>query len=170
MRVSPYFVRFLSAGLTIGSLFFMASMPMAAEEPATGGAPTYIVSPALKHSLEQHRYFKAGDPTTAEMASRRRWRRSWVASWAAFAAINLIDIHSSAGKGELNPLLRTADGRFSMRKASLFKAGLGGGFMAFQGWMIKTNPERNFYKSFTFANAGATGAMSAVVVRNYKLD
>jgi hypothetical protein len=170
MQVSSIFLRFLSAGLTVGSILFLASTPMAAEEPAPGDASTYIVSPALKHTLEQHRYFKAADPAANELLARRRWRRTWVASWAAFAAVNLIDIHSSAGKGELNPLLRTADGRFSTRKAGLFKAGLGGGFLAFQGWMIKKNPDRNLYKPFTFANIGATGAMGAVAAHNYNLD
>jgi len=170
MRVSSIFLRLLSSGLTVGSLFFYASTPMAAEEPATGDASTYIVSPALKRTLEQQRYFKAADPESNELVARRRWRRTWVASWAAFAVVNVLDIHSSSGKGELNPLLRSEDGRFSTRKAVLFKGGLGGGFMAFQSWMIKKNPDRNLYKPFTVATFGATGAMGAVAVRNYGID
>jgi len=170
MRVSPFFLRFLNVGLVVSAMTLSAVVPMAAEEPAAGGYSTYVVSPALKQSLEQHRYFKASSPNANQWAARKRWRRNWIASWAAFAAVNIIDIHSSAGKGELNPLLRTSDGRFSTRKAGLFKAGLGGGFMAFQGWMIKKNPSKNLYKPFTFANFGATGAMGAVAARNYSLD
>lgn len=170
MRVSRFSLRFFSTALTVGAILIAAAAPAAADDPATGDVETYVISPALKASLQQHRYFKASDPEAERLASRKRWRRNWVASWAAFAAVNLIDIHSSAGKGELNPLLRTSDGRFSTRRAGLFKAGLGGGFLAFQGWMIKKNPDRNMYKPLTFANFGATGAMGAVAARNYSLD
>ena len=169
MRVFPNFLRFLGAGLTVGTIFLAAVAPLAAEEPATGDVATYVISPALQQSLQLQRYYTATQPDAEQFAARKRWRRNWAMSWAAFAAVNLIDMHSSVGKGELNPLLRTADGRFSTRKAGLFKAGLGGGFMAFQGLMIKANPDRNMYKPFTIANFGATGGMGAVAVRNYNL-
>lgn len=170
MRVSPFLFRTLGSSLLTAALLLSAPRPLAAQEPASGDMSTYVISPALKSALQQDRYFQAADPTQNELAARKRWRRSWLASWAAFAAVNIIDVHSSMGKGELNPLLRSSDGSFSTRKAGLFKAGLGGGFLAFQGWMIKKNPDRNLYKPFTIANFGATGAMGAVAVRNYNLQ
>ena len=63
---------------------------------------------------------------------QKRWKKAWIASWIAFAAVNLLDAHSSAGKRELNPLLSNSEGRFSARKAAMIKSAVGGGFFAVQ--------------------------------------
>ncbi len=169
MKAFPSLLRCLGAGVAAGALALVTAQPLAAEPPPTA-TPAYVVTPALRQALEQPRYFNPVDPESDELLSRKRWRRGWIASWAAFAVVNVLDTHSSAGKGELNPLLRAPDGRFSTQRAGIFKAGLGGGLMAFQGWMIKTHPERNMYKPFTVANFGVTGAMGAVAARNYTID
>jgi len=68
----------------------------------------------------------------AEGASRRSSRTFWIAKWAAVGVANALDIQSSRGRGELNPLYRQSSGRFAPRKAALLKAGIHGGFFGVQ--------------------------------------
>ncbi|MBI1358453.1 MAG: hypothetical protein GC160_29300 [Acidobacteria bacterium] len=167
MRVSPFVARFLSAAALLGSILITAPERLAAEDLSSTGGSEYVVSPALKSVLEQPRYFRATDPQEQEILTRRRWRHRWIATWAAFAAVNALDLHSSAGKRELNPLLQNSDGMFSTTKGAMFKGALGGGFFALQALVIHSNPEKNYYKPFTFATGAATGAMGMVVHHNY---
>ena len=86
-----------------------------------------------------------------------------------FAAVNLLDAHSSAsaGRRELNPLLRNSDGTFSTRKAALIKSAVGGGFFAVQWWIARKNPHTNHYKAFAIATGAAATGLGVVSVRNY---
>ena len=99
--------------------------------------------------------------------SKRRWKKAWIASWVVFAAVNLLDAHSSAGRRELNPLLRNSDGTFSARKAALIKSAVGGGFFAVQWWIARKNPHTNHYKPFAIATGAAAAGLGVVSVRNY---
>ena len=99
--------------------------------------------------------------------TRLCWKKAWIASWVAFAAVNLLDAHSSAGRRELNPLLRNSDGTFSARKAALIKSALGGGFFAVQWWIARKNPHTNHYKAFTMATGAAAAGLGVVAARNY---
>ena len=101
--------------------------------------------------------------------SRRRWKKAWIASWVAYAAVNLIDAHSSQGHAEANPLLRGRSGSIANGKATAVKGALGAGFLLWQQRVIRKNPDRNYYRTFTFATAGAAGAMGAVAAHNYAL-
>ena len=98
---------------------------------------------------------------------QKRWKKAWIASWVAFAAVNLLDAHSSIGKRELNPLLSNSQGRFSARKAALIKSAVGGGFFAVQWWMARKNREADYYRTFTIANSGMTAGLGMVAVHNY---
>ncbi len=100
---------------------------------------------------------------------KRKWKKAWIATWIAFAAVNVLDAHSSVGRPELNPLLRGSDGRFSPGKAALIKAAIGGGFFGLQWWMARSNPAANYYKSFTIATGAASGGLGAIAARNYRL-
>jgi hypothetical protein len=151
----------------LAALMITAPASLSAQDAETGGASLYAVTPALEKALGAPRYFSPEDPADERRRSRGRWRKAWIASVAAFAAANAFDLDSSAGKMELNPLLRGSDGRFSVGRAAAMKGGIGAGFVAFQGWMIHRNPEKNYYKHFTFANAAASGGLGALAVRNY---
>ncbi len=107
--------------------------------------------------------------TDREQSGRRKWKKAWIASWIAFAAVNVLDAHSSQGRLEANPFLRGSDGRFSNGRAALLKAALGGGFFAWQAWTAKKHPELNYYKTFTLTNTGAIGGLGAIAARNYSL-
>ncbi|MCB1022503.1 MAG: hypothetical protein KDC27_21415 [Acidobacteria bacterium] len=154
---------------TLALLFALGAAPstVRAQQLEAGGSNLYTITPALEKALSAQRYFSPEDPETQFERSRRRWRKAWLGSVAAFAVANVLDIHSSHGKMELNPLLRTSDGSFSVGRAAAVKGGLGFGFVALQGWMIHRNQDKNLYKSFTFANAAASGGLSALAVRNY---
>ena len=151
-------------------------VPCAAEQPVEEAyarfRPVDLNVPSPKHFAEisTSRYFQAESPVTRYERGRRRWKKAWIASWVAYAAVNLIDAHSSQGHAEANPLLRGSNGSFSGGKAAAVKGALGAGFFLWQHRMIRKNPERNYHKTFTFATAGAAGAMGAVAAHNYTLD
>ncbi len=153
--------------LTLSGLLFFG-LALAAATPALADEP-YPISPELRSVLSQPRYFQSESPVESYERSRRRWKKAWIASWVAFAAVNVLDAHSSSGKGEANPFLRGSDGRFAPGKALAVKGALGAGFFFWQQRTIRKNPQQNFYKTFTFATAGAAGALGAVAAHNYSL-
>jgi hypothetical protein len=153
------------ASLAALMLWLPAALP--AQDAAARDSSLYAVTPALEKALAQGRYFSPQDPSDKLERSRRRWRKAWIGSVAAFAVANVFDLHSSHGKMELNPLLRSSDGRFSVARASAVKGGIGAGFIALQGWLIHRNPEKNYYKHFTIANSAAAAGLGALAVRNY---
>jgi|GEM_PF-2207197 len=140
-----------------------ASVPAHAED-------SYLITPELRAELEKPRYFETTSPEDRFEQSKRRWKKAWIGSWLAFAAVNLVDAHSSQGHGEANPFLRGSDGGFANGRATAVKGALGAGFFLWQRHLIKKNPGHNYYKTFTFANTAATGAMGAVAAHNYTLD
>ncbi len=105
----------------------------------------------------------------AETRASRPWKKQWLVSSAALVAVNFLDVHSSRGLGEGNPLLRDAAGHFATRRAVLLKGAITGGFLAFQCGLMRAHPEKNYYRVFTVANTVATGSLGAVVAHNYAL-
>jgi hypothetical protein len=94
-----------------------------------------------------------------------RSKKWWKISAAILGAVTIADVHSSVGRPELNPMLRSSDGRFSGRGISL-KAALVGGAIAAQYLMLKKSPQAaGWAAGANFAAAAATGA---VVVRNHQ--
>ena len=107
-------------------------------------------------------------PVERQRSKQRCWKKAWIASWVAFAVINALDAHSSAGRAEANPLLRNANGTFSGTRAALLKSGAGAGFLAVQWWVGRRNPEH--YRMFTITNTALNTGLAAIVVRNYGLS
>ena len=105
----------------------------------------------------------------AETPSHRPGKKWWLLSCAALVAVNAMDVHSSRGLGEANPLLRDPSGRFAPQKATLLKGAITGGFLAFQYGLTRTQPQKNHYRAFTLANTVAAGGLGAVAARNYSL-
>ena len=136
---------------------------------ANAADPLRGAAPAAAYSAAETRYITDTSPRSERSTknSKRRWKKAWIASWAAFVAVNLLDAHSSAGRRELNPLLRNSDGTFSTRKALVIKSAFGGGFFAAQWWLARKNPHTNHYKSFAIATGAAAVGLGAVAARNY---
>ncbi len=153
--------------LAVGTLLMLPAPAQAADAAVAppldfDRADTYE-APAVRYRP----YLTSRPGTDTRERGKKRWKKAWIASWIAFAAVNLLDAHSSMGRRELNPLLRNADGTFSGRKAAMIKAAVGGGFFAFQWWTQRRNPEANHYKAFTIANSAAAASFGVVAMRNY---
>jgi len=104
-----------------------------------------------------------------QASGRARWKKRWIASWLAVAAVNALDVHSSLGHREVNPLLRNRDGRFSAGKGLALKGAIFGGFFAAQYAITRANPEGNSFKAFTITNGVIAGGLGGVVAHNYSL-
>jgi hypothetical protein len=124
-----------------------------------------LLAPAAQICRAADVYIDAGQAQPAP----HHWRKRWVASWLAVIAVNALDLHSSRGHGEANPLLRNSSGRFSVGKASLFKLAIGGGFFASQALVMRASRKKDYYRPFTIANTVAAGGLAGVVVHNYSL-
>jgi len=154
------FARFLTTFL----LPFTLTSGLGAEEINEA----YSLTPAMINRIERERYLPSRPDATRQ--NRNGWKKAWIASWAAFAAVNVVDVHSSRGKTELNPFLQSSTGQFSVGRATVIKAAAGGAFFAFQRWIIRRHPDSNQYKTFTIANSGASAALGAVAAHNYQVD
>jgi len=104
-----------------------------------------------------------------EGAERARSRKRWIASWLVVAAANVVDIHSSRGHMEANPLLRDRSGRFAMGRAIGVKSAITGGFLLSQIWIMRARPEKDYYRPFTLANSVAAAGWGGIAARNYSL-
>jgi hypothetical protein len=80
-------------------------------------------------------------------------------TFAAVAAAQFLDVHSSLGKREANPLLRGPDGRFSAARGAAFKLGILAGLFAVQ----ELQP-RPFW---SWVNVSYAGFSTTVAIRNY---
>jgi len=172
-RLSPRFTprkhRGRALALTLaawGLLLAVWSSPAPAEELTE----ERLQAGAAARPQVQPSRFAAEPQWKKEESSRRKWKKAWIASWIAFAAVNILDVQSSAGKREANPLFRDSRGNFNAGKAALLKAAIGGGFFGLQYWLAKKNPDKNYYKTFTYATAGAAGALAAVAIHNYGVE
>lgn len=82
-------------------------------------------------------------------------------TFAAAVAAQFLDVHSSVGRREANPLLRGPDGRFHVGRGVGLKLGILGGLLAAQELL----PAREW----TWINVGYAGAAAAIAIRNYRL-
>ena len=105
----------------------------------------------------------------AESAGGGKWKKRWIASWIAVAVVNALDIHSSLGHGEANPLYRSPAGRFAPGREILIKSAIAGGFFGFQLAVVRGHPEKDYYKTFALANTVAAGGLAGVAAHNYSL-
>ncbi len=82
-------------------------------------------------------------------------------TFAAAVAAQVLDLHSSVGKREANPLLRGPDGRFDLGRGAAFKLGILGALFAAQ----ELHPSSHW----NWVNASYAGFSTAIAVRNYGL-
>ena len=95
--------------------------------------------------------------------SRVTKRAFWI-SVAAVGAASFLDVHSSYGKAEANPLARSGSGRLGMRGVGI-KLGTVGLLVGFETLMDHRYPE--FGGKAAIANFALSGAWTSVAVRNY---
>ena len=89
--------------------------------------------------------------------------------WGALIAANALDVPSSVGKYEANPLLRDSQGRFNTRRALMIKSAASGGMLALQVVFRKRMPERNLEKPYAVVNFAAAAAVGAATYRNTRI-
>ena len=82
-------------------------------------------------------------------------------TFAAAVAAQVLDLHSSVGKREANPLLRGPDGRFDLGRGAAFKLGILGALFVAQ----ELRPGAHW----NWVNASYAGFSTAIAVRNYNL-
>jgi len=90
----------------------------------------------------------------------------WRASLAVLGAVSIADMHSSMGRREANPFLRSDDGRFHGRGIAL-KSIFIGSVAGAQWLMVRKHPNAAGYAAA--ANFAAASLTGAVVVRNHML-
>jgi len=103
-------------------------------------------------------------------------RRLWQLSVVTLSAANVLDVHSSLGKHELNSTLAGPSGRFGTRGA-LIKGGLQGGLLGFEYLMIRRyshglqdiSSRSKLYRTLSILNFAAAGVISGVAAHNYTI-
>jgi hypothetical protein len=108
---------------------------------------------------------RAGE-ITPEAQPEKPVRRSWKWSIAPLVASQALDIQSSYGLRELNPLLAGPQGQFGAQSAAI-KLGVTGGLIGVEYVIIKIHPSAA--RLFTKLNWGAAALTTGFAVHNYSL-
>ena len=102
-------------------------------------------------------------PTNPEY---RKQLNLWKFSTAAVLASNSMDVTSSWGKRELNPVLAGSKGTFGGRGAVL-KLGIMGGVVAVEYLVLRHRPSRSLAKAMAWINFSDAAVTGAVAGRNF---
>src|SRR5262249_12975352 len=92
----------------------------------------------------------------------------WRASISALAVANVLDVHSSWGKRELNPALTNSTGRFG-RDGALLKLGFQGGLIGVEYLITRGHPTGKLYRALSFINFGAAATVAGTAAHNYTI-
>src|SRR5579863_2786006 len=90
----------------------------------------------------------------------------WRASITALAVANVMDVHSSWGKHELNSTLSGPSGNFG-KEGALIKLGFQGGLIGFEYLITRGHPSRKLFRALTVINFGVSATVGGVAVHNY---
>jgi len=104
--------------------------------------------------------------TAAPLAAEER-RGLWRASVGVLLGAAIADAHSSFGRPERNPLLRSPDGRFHARGFAI-KSGVTGGAVAIQWLLVRRH--RRAEPAAAVANFTVGSILTGVAVRNHRLS
>jgi len=99
--------------------------------------------------------------------ARKHTKRFWAASVALVIAANALDIASSRGMAESNPLLRTQGGTFNTGRAVLIKSSVSGGVLLLQALTMRRHPNQG--NIYAVPNVAGAAALSAVAIRNWSM-
>ena len=132
-------------------LFTISACALYAEEAAPTPEPAAIVAPVVS-------------TRTLAVPGKNLWRTSL----AALAVANVMDVHSSWGKHELNSTLAGPQGTFG-RQGALLKLGFQGGLIGLEYLITRGHPSGKLYRKLAFINFGASVAIGAVAAHNYTI-
>jgi len=104
------------------------------------------------------------EPESATAAAA--WRKRWAISLGPLAASQALDAASSYGLRELNPVLRSSNGGFGMKAASIKFSAIAG-LMGAEYLLVRKYPRSA--KFFTIVNWTTAGATTGLAVHNYRL-
>jgi len=103
-----------------------------------------------------------------ESKAKSRWRTIlFRASVVAITAATTADVGSSWGGAEMTPYLRSPDGRFGARGATL-KAGILAGTLLTEYWLVKKRP--NSAGAITVFNAASAAVSTRIAIRNVRIQ
>jgi hypothetical protein len=113
-------------------------------------------------------FAQPGSPAIAQVRETNPAHTSklWTASCFLLVAGTSLDVASSWGKYEANPLLRSSDGRFGAKGLSL-KLAITGAILVPQ-YMMRNNP--TVRKLFTFTNFAQAGMYTGIAARNFTIE
>jgi hypothetical protein len=90
----------------------------------------------------------------------------WKASIASLTVAHVIDVKSSWGKRELNPVLASPSGNFGGQGA-LIKMGVLGGVVGLEYLLTRGHPSGRFYRGLAILNFASSAAIGATAAHNY---
>ena len=101
-------------------------------------------------------------------------KRLWQASLVTLSIANVVDVHSSLGKRELNSALAGPSGTFGTR-GILLKSGMQGGLLGIEYLIMRRharnpafNPARSkLYRTLAIINFASAAALGGVAAHNY---
>jgi hypothetical protein len=109
---------------------------------------------------------RAGEVTPEIPAPKVSLSASWKWSLAPLVASQALDITSSYGMRELNPLLAEGRGQFGVQSAVL-KVGVTAGLVGVEYLIVKAHPASA--RIFTKLNWGAAGLTTGFAVHNFAI-
>jgi hypothetical protein len=103
-------------------------------------------------------------------------KKLWEFSLVSLSVANVLDVHSSYGKRELNSTLAGPSGVFGARGV-LIKSGFQGGLIGFEYLMLRRHshgfldtPSRSkLYKTFSIINFASSAVLSGIAAHNYTI-
>jgi hypothetical protein len=99
--------------------------------------------------------------------AQKKSRRLWWASVAMVVAAGALDVASSRGGAEANPLLRGSNGTFNTGRAVLLKSLVTGGMVATEALVMRHSPGSGH--SAAIVNFATSGTIGALAVHNWKV-
>jgi len=94
-------------------------------------------------------------------------KRLWLASVAALVAANTLDLISSRGGMEANPLLQNGNGSLNMERGVALKAAISGGILVSE--LLFARRTAGGMRSFSISNFGTAAALTGLAVRNWRV-
>ncbi len=111
--------------------------------------------------------FIGGITPCQAIEGQKRSKRLWLASVAAVVAANALDLMSSRGGMEANPLLQNSNGSFNTGRGVALKAAFSGGMLLSEWVFARGTP--GGMRSFSITNFGTAAALTGLAVRNWRL-
>lgn len=104
---------------------------------------------------------------TLEITNPLPHKKLWIASVLALGAVNVLDVVSSFGQREENPLLQNSSGMFGVRGIAV-KASLVGGSVILQALVLRRDAKHPF-RRMAITNFISAGGLAGVVAHNFAI-